>query len=63
MKRRKESEPSPAPGASPSAYVIVIAASDWAKEHDPANRWNLWDALHTGEDRHREPESDLEAEP
>jgi hypothetical protein len=30
--------------------VIVVAASDWSKEHYPANRANLWDALHTVED-------------
>jgi hypothetical protein len=42
-------------------YVIVIAASDWYKEHFPAAAANLWDALHTGRDRG--PEPDLEAEP
>jgi hypothetical protein len=44
-------------------YVIVVAVSDWVKEHFPAARDNLWDALHTGKDRHRDPEHDLEAEP
>lgn len=63
MKPRKESEPSRAPGTRPPAYVIVLAASDWSKEHNPANRFNLQDALHAGEDRHRDPEPDLEAEP
>lgn len=44
-------------------YVIVVYASDWVKEHFPAAGANLWDALHAGHDRHRDPESDLEAEP
>jgi hypothetical protein len=60
MKRRKYSEP-PA-GTRPPDYVIIVAASDWSKEHDPGNRFNLWDALHTGEDLHRDPESDVEAD-
>jgi hypothetical protein len=47
----------------PPAYVIVIAASDWYKEHFPANAANLQDALRTGHDHHRDPEPDLEAEP
>ena len=46
----------------PPDYVIVVAASDWAKEHFPAGSANLWDALHAGEDR-QDPEPDLEAEP
>ena len=45
----------------PPEYVIVVAASDWVKEHFPAAGANLWDALHTGNDR--DPEPDLEAEP
>jgi hypothetical protein len=63
--RQKDSQPSPAPGTRPPEYVIIVAASDWSKEHDPANRFNLWDALHTGKDPHPEPDSeaDLEAEP
>lgn len=67
MKRRKDGQPSPAPGRRPPEYVIVVAASDWSKEHYPANRFNLWDALHTGKDPHLDPEPDpepdLEAEP
>jgi hypothetical protein len=67
MKRNKDSQPSPAPGTRRPEYVIILAASDWSKEHDPANRFNLWDALHTGKDPHPDPEpeveSDLEAEP
>jgi hypothetical protein len=43
--------------------VVVVSASDWVKEHFPAAGANLWDALHTGEDRHRDPVLDLEAEP
>jgi hypothetical protein len=67
MKRRKDSEPSRAPGGSrPPAYVIVVAASDWSKEHYPDSRFNLWDALHAGKDCNPEPdpnpEPDLEAE-
>ena len=65
MKRHKYNEP--APGTRPPVYVIVLAASDWSKEHNPANRFNLWDALHVGDDRHCElqpdTEPDLEAEP
>ena len=62
MKRRKDSEPSRAPGGSrPRVYVIVVAASDWSKEHYPDSRFNLWDALHAGKDLN--PEPDLEAEP
>jgi hypothetical protein len=47
----------------PPEYVIVLAASDWVNEHFPAAGANLQDALHTGHDRHRDPEPDLEAEP
>ena len=47
----------------PPEYWVVLAASDWVKEHFPAAGANLWDALHTGQDRHRDPEPDLEAEP
>ena len=47
----------------PPEYVVVLAASDWVKEHFPAAGANLWDALHTGKERHHDPEPDLEAEP
>ena len=47
----------------PPEYAVVISASDWVKEHFPAAGANLWDALHTSDDRHRDPEPDLEAEP
>jgi hypothetical protein len=63
MKRRKDGEPNRAPSSRPPEYVIIVAASDWSKEHYPPNRFNLWDALHTTEAPHRAPETDLEAEP
>jgi hypothetical protein len=63
MKRHKDSEPSRARGSRPPGCVIVVAASDWSKKHFPAAGANLWDALHTGKDPHRDPEPDLEAEP
>jgi hypothetical protein len=64
LKQPEESEPRRAPGGSrPPEYVAVVSASDWVKEHFPAARANLWDALHTAKDRHRDPEPDLEAEP
>ena len=64
MKLPEESEPRSAPGGRrPAEYVVVVAASDWVKEHSPAAGANLWDALHTGQDCHHNPEPDLEAEP
>jgi len=67
MKRRKNSEPTPAPGTRPPEYVLIVAAADWVKERWPENRFNLMDALNTGKDREPEPqpdpEPDLEAEP
>jgi hypothetical protein len=67
MKRRKDSQRSPAPGTRPPEYVIVVAAADWVKERYPENRCNLWDALNAGKDPDPEPcpepEADLEAEP
>ena len=62
MTGHKDSEPIPVPGARPPAYVIVVAASAWSKEHDPASRFNLWDALRTGNDAHPDPEPDVEAD-
>ena len=47
----------------PPDYTVVISASNWVKEHFPGAGANLWDALHTGHDRHHDPEPDLEAEP
>jgi hypothetical protein len=43
--------------------VVVVAASDWVKDRFPAARANLWDALHAGQESHRDTEPDLEAEP
>jgi hypothetical protein len=64
MKPPEESEPRSAPdGRRPPEYVVVVNSSDLVKEHFLAAGANLWDALHTGHDRHREPEPDLEAEP
>jgi hypothetical protein len=64
MKPPEESEPRSAPGGCrPPEYVVVVNASDWVKAHFPAAGANLWDALHIGADRHRDPEPDLEAEP
>jgi hypothetical protein len=58
----EEGEPRTGPGGCrPPEYVVVVNASDWVKEHFPAAGASLWDALHTGQDRH--PEPDLEAEP
>jgi hypothetical protein len=47
----------------PPEYLVVVRASDWVKEHSTAAGANLWDALQTGNGRHRDPEPDLEAEP
>jgi len=64
MKRPEDSDSQRTPGRrTPPDYVIVVAASDWAKEHVPAAGANRWDALHTGKDHDRDPEPDLEAEP
>ena len=64
MKPPDEGEPRTAPdGRRPPEYVVVVSASDWVKEHFPAAGANLGDALHTGKDRQRNPEPDLEAEP
>ena len=57
------SSPCASVSTGPSDYVDVVSASDWVKEHFPAAAANLFDALHTGEERHRNPEPDLEAEP
>ena len=64
MKPPDESEPRSAPGGRrPPEYVVVVNACDWVKEHFPAAGADLWDALHAGKDRLRDPEPDLEAEP
>jgi hypothetical protein len=44
-------------------YVIVVAASDWLKDRYPDAAASLTQALEAGQDRHRAPEPDLEAEP
>jgi hypothetical protein len=43
--------------------VIVVAASDWIKDRYPAAAASLTQALQAGQDRHHDPEPDLEAEP
>jgi hypothetical protein len=48
-------------GRRPPEYWVVLAASDWVKEHFPAAAANLSDALRAGHDP--DPEPDLEAEP
>jgi hypothetical protein len=64
MKPPEESEPRCGPdGRRPPEYVVDMAASDWIKDHFPANKANLWDALHTDEENRRDPEPDIEAEP
>jgi hypothetical protein len=64
MSQHKDSEPSRTSGSRrPPDYVIVVAASDWVKEHFPAAAVNLTDALRAGHDRHRDPEPDPEPEP
>ncbi len=51
------------PGRHPPGYVIVVAASDWINDRYPAAAACLSQALQAGQDRHRDPEPDLEAEP
>jgi hypothetical protein len=64
-KKPEGKDPAHAPGNTyrPPEYTVVVSASDWVKEHFPAAGANLLDTLHTGQDRHRDPEPDLEAEP
>ena len=63
MTQPEDSDPHRRSGDRPPSYAVVISASDWVKEHFPAAGANLRDALHTGQERHRDPEPDLEAEP
>jgi hypothetical protein len=51
------------PGRRPPDYVIVVAASDQITDRYPAAAASLAQALQPGQDRHRDPEPDLEAEP
>jgi len=51
------------PSRRPPDYVIVVAASDWLQERYPDAAASLTQAPHAGQDRHRGPEADLEAEP
>ena len=51
------------PSRRPPDYAIVVAASDWLKERFAAAAASLTQALQAGQNRHREPEPDLEAEP
>ena len=51
------------PSRSPPDYLIVVAASDWVKERYPAAAASLTQTLHAGQNCHRDPEPDLEAEP
>ena len=44
-------------------YVIVVAASDWLQDRFPAAATSLTHAQQADQNRHREPEPDLEAEP
>jgi hypothetical protein len=43
--------------------VIVVAASDCIHDRHPAAAASLTQALQASQDRHRDPEPDLEAEP
>jgi hypothetical protein len=63
VKQPEDSDSRRAADGRPPEYVVVLSASYWVKEHFPAAGANLWDALQTGKDRHRDPEPDLEAEP
>ena len=51
------------PSRRPPDYVLVVAASDWLQGRYPAASASLTQALQAGQDRHRDPEPDMEAEP
>ena len=51
------------PSRRPPDYVIVVSASDWLQDRFPAAAASLTDALQADQDRHRDLEPDLEAEP
>jgi hypothetical protein len=63
MKQPEDGKPSSAAGRRPPDYVIVVIASDWLKDRSPGAAASLTQALQAGQDRPREPEPDLEAEP
>ena len=50
-------------GRRPPDYVIVVAASDWITDRYPAAAASLDHVLQTSHERHRDPDTDLEAEP
>jgi hypothetical protein len=61
MKQPEDSDPRRTPGSRrPPEYAVVLAASDWVKEHFPAAGANLSDALRVGRDRHPDPDPDLD---
>ena len=51
------------PSRRPPDYVIVVAASGWINDRYPAAAASLPQALQPGQEHHRDPEPDLEAEP
>ena len=51
------------PGRRPPDYVIVVAASDWITDRYPAAAASLTQALPASQERRRDSEPDLEAEP
>jgi hypothetical protein len=51
------------PGRRPPDYVIVVSASAGIADRYPAAAAFLTQALQPGQDCHRDPEPDLEAEP
>jgi hypothetical protein len=60
---QRTTTPATRPAAGDPRRGIVIATSGWVKSTYPATGANPWDATHTGKDRRRDPEPDLEAEP
>jgi hypothetical protein len=51
------------PGRRPPDYVIVVAASDWITDRYPSGAASLAQVLQADQDRYRDPEPYLEAEP
>jgi hypothetical protein len=58
-RQRDDSEPS----RRPPDYLIVVSATDWLNDRYPDAAPSLTPALEARQDRHRDPEPDLEAEP